>query len=711
MFEAGHRTLVIRLIALIGRDLDPFLPAGMTIVSTRRSDDALARRVDRLIRELERHARLYYLEDAPEISDAEYDELFRELAAIETAHPELARPDSPTRRVGPPPAEGFAPVAHRVPMLSLENAMSLEDLEAFDERARRMLASPDPIEYLGEPKLDGAAIELVYEHGRLAVGSTRGDGRTGEDVTANLRPVAAIPLVLREAARPWSVRLSVRGEVVLPLVAFERLNRERLARGEEPFANPRNAAAGSLRQLHDVDLERLRSLAFFAYAVGEGLPRDVATQADVQACLEDWGFPVTPEREVCADVRAAAAYHAALLGRRERLPIEIDGTVFKVNRLDLQAELGELPRAPRWAIAFKFPPQQRNTIVEAIEVQVGRTGALTPVAKLAPVRVGGVTVTSASLHNEDEVARKDVRVGDTIVVQRAGDVIPQVVKVVRTRRPRGAQPWRAPERCPVCGSAAVRLEGEAVRRCPNLDCPAQLKNNLLHLAGRGALDVDGLGEKLVDQLVDQGLVRRVSDVFRLDADLLAKLERMGAKSAANLVASLERARETTLARLLFALGIRHVGETVAEALAAHFGELDALVAASREEIEAAPGIGPTIAESVYRFFADERNRAELARLRELGVRWPVASARPRRADGPLAGRTLVLTGTLPHLEREEAKRRIQAAGGRVAASVSKKTDFVVAGEAPGSKLQRAQELGIAVIDEAELLRRLGEAGD
>jgi DNA ligase (NAD+) len=571
-------------------------------------------------------------------------------------------------------------------MLSLENAMSVEDLQAFDERVRRMLASSDPIEYLGEPKLDGAAIELVYERGRLAVGSTRGDGRTGEDVTANLRPVPAIPLVLREAPRPWPARLSVRGEVVLPLAAFERLNRQRLTRGQEPFANPRNAAAGSLRQLHDVDVERLRSLTFFAYAVGEGLPRGVATQAEVQELLEAWGLPVTPKRELCADLRAAADYH----------------------RLDLQAELGELPRAPRWAIAFKFPPQQRNTVVEAIEVQVGRTGALTPVAKLAPVRVGGVTVTSASLHNEDEVARKDVRVGDTVVVQRAGDVIPQVVKVVRAKRRARAQPWRAPEHCPVCGSEAVRLEGEAVRRCPNLDCPAQLKNNLLHLAGRGALDVDGLGEKLVDQLVDQGLVRRLSDVFRLDADTLEKLERMGPKSAANLVAALARARETTLARLLFALGIRHVGETVAEALAAHFGDLDALVAASREEIETAPGIGPTIAESVFRFFADERNRAEVARLQELGVRWPRAVARARRADGPLAGKTLVVTGTL-QLGREEAKRRIQAAGGRVAASVSKKTDFVVAGEAPGSKLRRAEELGIAVIDEAELLRLLGEA--
>ncbi len=676
---------------------------------TRRPDAALTRRVDWLIRELDRHARLYYREDAPEISDAEYDELFRELSGIERAHPELARTDSPTLRVGPPPAEGFAPVQHRVPMLSLENAMSAEDLAAFDERVRRMLATPDPVEYLGEPKLDGAAIELVYEHGRLSVGSTRGDGRTGEDVTANLRPVPAIPLVLREQQHPPPARLSVRGEGEHPLAAFERLNRERLARGLEPFANPRNAAAGSLRQLHDVDVGRLRSLAFFAYAVGEGLPRDVATQAGVLALLESWGLPVTPERALCADVGAAADYHEALRERRETLPIEIDGSVFKLNRLDLQVELGSLPRAPRWAIAFKFPPQQRNSRVEAIEVQVGRTGALTPVAKLAPVQVGGVTVTSASLHNEDEIARKDVRVGDTVVVQRAGDVIPQIVKVVLEKRPPGAQPWRMPEHCPVCASEAVRLEAEAVRRCPNLDCPAQLKNNLLHLAGRGALDVDGLGEKLVDQLVDQGLVRRISDVFRLEEDALAKLERMGPRSAANLVAALERARTTTLPRLLVALGIRHVGETVAVALATHFGDLDELLAASREELEATPGIGPTIAESVFRFFADPRNRAELERLRELGVRWPRAAARRRRGDGPLVGRSFVITGTLPQLTREEAKQKIEAAGGRVVASVSKQTDYVLAGEAPGTKLRKAQELGIAVIDEAELLRLVGDA--
>jgi DNA ligase (NAD+) len=667
----------------------------------------LSRRVEFLVKELNRHSRLYYLEDAPEISDAEYDELFRELLVIERDHPELRRPDSPTQRVGAPPAEGFATVRHRVPMLSLDNAMGGDEMRAFDARIRRMLASDETVDYLGEPKLDGAAIELIYERGRLQVGATRGDGRQGEDVTANLRTVVSIPLTLQPDASPLPERASVRGEVVLPIPAFERLNRERLERGEEAFANPRNAAAGSLRQLHDIDTARLRSLHFYAYGLEEGVPESVATQEEILKVLTGWGLPVSPEVQHCPDLDAALAYHEQVLAMRERLPIEIDGTVFKVNRLDLQEKLGNLPRAPRWAIAFKFPPQQKNTTVEAIEVQVGRTGALTPVAKLRPVRVGGVTVSNASLHNEDEVARKDVRVGDTVVVQRAGDVIPQVVKVVPRKRPPGATAFRMPAVCPVCGAKAVRLEGEAVRRCPNLDCPAQIKNNLRHMASRGALDIDGLGEKLVDQLVDLGRVSRLSDVFTLEEETLSGLDRMGKKSAANLVAALARARETTFARFLVALGIRHVGETVAELLTDHFGDLPPLLAATREEIEAVAGIGPIIAESVSGFFADRRNRAEVERLVQLGVRWPV---RPRRrpAAGPLSGKSFVLTGTLAGLTREQAKRRIQAAGGRVVASVSKNTDFVVAGESPGSKLRKAEELDIAVIDEAELVRLLGD---
>jgi len=659
---------------------------------------AAKRRIDHLTGELNRHSRLYYVYDRPEISDAEYDRLSRELEALEAEWPELGRPDSPTRRVGPPPAEGFAPAPHRVPMLSLENAMDETEMRAFDERVRRILGSDAPVAYAGEPKLDGAGVELVYESGQLAAGATRGDGRVGEDVTANLRLALTIPVVLADKGPKPPRRVSVRGEVILPIAAFERLNVERAARGQEAFANPRNAAAGSLRQLHDVDQGRLRSLEFRAYAIGEGVPAGVRTQMQILATLRGWGFVVSPESELCADVDKAIAYHARMLKRRDDLPIESDGTVFKVDRLDLQAELGELPRSPRWAIAYKFPAQQETTIVEDIDVQVGRTGALTPVAKLRPVRVGGVTVSSASLHNQDELDRKDVRVGDTVLVQRAGDVIPQIVLVVKEKRPHGTRRFHLPSKCPVCDVPVVRLDGEAVTRCTNLDCPAQLKNNVLHMASRGALDVDGLGEKLVDQLVDRGLVKRVSDVFTFDVDTLTGLDRMGEKSAANLVAALERARETTLPRFLLALGIGHVGETVADLLARHFRDLDPLMHASIAEIDAVPGIGGTIAESVERFFADPRNSAEVKRLRHLGVRWPKGLPAPPR-EGPLVGKTFVLTGTLRSMSRDEAKARIESAGGRVAGSVSKKTDYVVAGEEPGSKLAKGRELGITVLDE------------
>ena len=668
--------------------------------------ESVARRIDWLVSELRRHDVLYYVEDRPEISDAEYDRLLRELRELEAAHPDLVRPDSPTQRVGAPiRGTGFPPFPHRVPMLSIENAMDEAEFRAFDERVRRLLQTDEPIAYAGELKLDGAALELIYEDGRLVAGGTRGDGRVGEDVTANVRQVLTIPSRLADGAPAG--RVSVRGEVVLPRRAFERLNRMRLERGLEPFVNPRNAAAGSLRQKDDVDVERLRSLEFRAYAIAEGRPRGVDTQMKVLEQLRAWGFRTTQESELCRGVEAALAYHARMQARRDQLPIDVDGTVFKVNRLQLQEELGELPRAPRWAIAFKFPPQQETTVVEAIEVQVGRTGALTPVAKLRPVFVGGVTVSNASLHNADEVERKDVRVGDTVVVQRAGDVIPQIVAVIPSKRPPGARPWRMPEHCPECGSKVVRLEGEAVTRCPDLDCPAQLRNNLLHLASRSALDIDGLGVKLVDQLLSSGRVKRLSDLYTLKTEDLLALERMGERSAANLLASIERSKHTTFARFLIALGIRHVGEGVAELLADHFaGDLDALMAASQDEIDAIEGIGPTIAESVARFFADPRNREEIERLRKLGVTWPRGERRRRAEGGPLAGKSVVLTGALSSMTREEAKERIEAAGGRVTSSVSKKTDFVVAGEDPGSKLRKAQELGVEVLDEAGLLARL-----
>jgi len=661
-----------------------------------------------LIDALNRHARLYYVEDRPEVSDAEYDRLYRELQALEEAHPDWVRPDSPTGRIGPPPAAGFAPAPHRVPMLSLDNAMTEAEMRAFDERVKRLLGSDGPVAYMGEPKLDGAGVELVYEAGRLTVGATRGDGRVGEDVTANLRQVWTIPMELAAAGPRAPARVSVRGEVILPLAAFERLNAARLARGDEPFANPRNAAAGSLRQIHDVDRRRLGALELRAYALGEGVPHGVRSQGEVLDALRAWGFHVSAETRRCDDLDAAIAYHAELLRLRPELPYETDGAVFKVDRLDLQAELGTLPRSPRWAIAFKFPPQQEHTVVEAIEVQVGRTGALTPVAKLRPVRVGGVTVTSASLHNQDELDRKDVRVGDTVVIQRAGDVIPQIVMVVKAKRPRGTHAFKLPAHCPVCGTQAVRTPGEAVTRCPSLDCPAKLENRVLHLAGRRALDVDGLGEELVHQLVSKGLVTRPSDVFALTEAQLAELERMGRKSAANLVASLERAKQTTLTRFLLSLGIPHVGEGVADLLASHYGDLAPLMAASAEEIDAVPGIGETIAQSVAGFFADPRHQDEVARFEALGLRWD-KRAPARRADGPLAGKTFVLTGTLPHLTRDEAKARIEAAGGRVTGSVSKKTSYVVAGAEPGSKLDKAQALGVPVLDEAGLDELLAEA--
>jgi DNA ligase (NAD+) len=666
----------------------------------------LKQRIGRLVAELNRHARLYYREDEPEISDADYDRLFRELHELEAAHPELVQPDSPTRRVGAPPAEGFAEVRHRVPMLSLDNAMNVDELRAFDERVRRILESDGPLEFVVEPKLDGAGVELVYEDGVLRVAATRGDGRVGEDVTANLRLCQSIPLRL-EGRAPG--RVSVRGEAVLPIARFERLNAAREKRGLEPFANPRNAAAGSLRQLHDIDRERLRALEFRAYALGEGVPAKVVTQAQVLETLAAWGFAAGEHHALVRGVEPAIAHHEALLARRDRFDVEIDGSVVKVNRLDLEAQLGSVSRSPRWAIAFKFPPAQESTRVLAIEAQVGRTGALTPVAKLAPVHVGGVTVSSASLHNQDEIDRKDVRIGDTVVVQRAGDVIPQIVRVEKARRPKRTRRYRLPAKCPVCGAKTLRLEDEAVTRCPNLDCPAQLKNNLRHLAGRGALDIEGLGEKLIDQLVETGEVERVSDLFGLTAETLAGLERMGEKSAANLMANLEKAKRTSLARFLIALGIRHVGETVAEALASAFGDLDPLLAASQDELEAVEGVGPTIAESMVRFFADPRNKAEVERLRALGLHWPVRAPAPRRADGPLAGKSFVLTGTLEGLTRSQAKQRIQALGGKVSSAVSKQTDYVVAGADPGSKLDKARKLGVTILDGAGLEALLAQA--
>ena len=670
--------------------------------------EIVRRRIEELSGELRRHDALYYQRDAPEISDREYDLLRRELVGLEAEFPELLLPDSPTQRVGAEPSEAFTTAPHRSPMLSLDNAMNADEMRSFDARVRKLLGTNDEIEYVAEPKLDGSGIELIYEAGRFVQGLTRGDGQTGEDVTVNLRHVGSIPERLA-AERPPKIA-SVRGEIVLPLAGFERLNEKRRQAGLRPFENPRNAAAGSLRQIHDIDLERLASLEFRAYALAEGRPDAITRQHEVLRQLRDWGFVVSPETGRVCGADEAIAFKERLLAERGALPVEIDGTVFKVDLLAAQTRLGTVARAPRWAIAFKFPPEQAETVLQDIEFQVGRTGALTPVARLRPARVGGVTVSNASLHNQDELERKDIRIGDRIVIQRAGDVIPQVVRVRIDRRREALEEGfglvraKFPERCPICDAATVRLAGESVTRCANLDCPAQLKNNLRHLASRGALDVDGLGEKLVDQLVEAGLVRRLSDLFALRIEDLQNLPRMGDKSAANLIAALGRARNTTLTRFLIALGIRHVGETVAELLAGHFESIERLLAAPPEEIGALDGIGGTIAKSVGSFLADPHNREEIARFTALGLQIESPPARQSSASGDgghgeaLAGLTFVLTGSLSR-PREEFERRIKDAGGKTSGSVSRKSSYVLAGEDSGSKLKKAMELGVEILDE------------
>jgi DNA ligase (NAD+) len=665
------------------------------------------RRAAALRRALEEHNYRYYVLDAPTVSDAEYDGLFRELQALEARYPALVTPDSPTQRVGGAPASAFESVTHRVPMLSLNNAFTDEEAEAFDRRAREALGV-DLVEYAVEPKFDGLAISLLYEAGRFGVGATRGDGTSGEDVTANLRTVGAIPLRLPDGAPPL---LEVRGEVLMLRRDFEALNVAQAARGEKTFANPRNAAAGSLRQL-DPQVTAGRRLAFFAYGVGSvdwGGGEPPATHAALMDRLAALHLPVARERAVVEGLAGLLAFYRRIGERRGTLPYDIDGVVYKVNAFAQQERLGFVSRAPRFALAHKFPAEEMATEVLAIDVQVGRTGALTPVARLKPVFVGGVTVTNATLHNEDEVRRKDVHVGDTVIVRRAGDVIPEVVRVVPGTRRAGARAFVMPTRCPECGSDVVRLPDEAIARCTGgLVCPAQRKQSLLHFASRRALDIEGLGEKLVDQLVDAGIVATPADVYRLDAARLAGLERMADKSAANVMAAIEKSKSTTLARFVYALGIRHVGEATAKDLARHFGSLEALMDADEAALVEAPDVGPVLAQSIARFFAERHNREVIAALREAGVHWQ-DQAPQRAAAGRLAGVSFVLTGALPTLAREEAKALIEAAGGKVAGSVSAKTGYVVAGADPGSKLAKAQELGIPILDE-DGLRRLLEPG-
>jgi DNA ligase (NAD+) len=689
---------------------------------------ALRALAEALRREIERHNHLYYVEDAPEITDAAFDRLFAELVQLESEHPELAGPDSPTQRVGAAPLADFPEVRHRTPMLSLANAFDEAAVRAFDKRVCEALAVPS-VEYSVEPKFDGLAVSLSYRDGVLVRGATRGDGERGEEVTPNLRTVRSIPLRLPRAGDTRD--LEVRGEVLITKREFAALNERQRAAGEKEFVNPRNAAAGGLRQL-DSRVSAQRPLRFFAYGVGllpAGAP---GSHSKLLQRLAELGFPVAKERDVASGVEGLLRYYERIGAQRDRLPYAIDGVVYKVDRLDWQEQLGYVSRAPRYALAHKYPAEEQETEVLAIEVQVGRTGALTPVARLKPVFVGGVTVTNATLHNEDELRRKDVRVGDTVVVRRAGDVIPEVVSVRLGARPAQAREFRMPLRCPVCGSPVVRLPGESVTRCTGgLYCSAQRKEALLHFKGRRAMDIEGLGDKLAEQLVEQDLVENPADLYSLDAARLAALERMGEKSAAHVIASIERSRDATLARFVFALGIPGVGEEVAKILARHFGTLGALLAADWEALAAAKeavrkenakrkrrgedaqsvpleGIGPEIMDSIRQFLHEPHNRKVIQRLVDArnGVR---IRPEPRGVAAGAPAKTFVLTGTLAGMTRDEAKSLIESRGHKVAGSVSKHTDYVVSGADAGSKLERARALGVEVLDEDGLKRLLGKS--
>ncbi|HUY83693.1 MAG TPA: NAD-dependent DNA ligase LigA [Steroidobacteraceae bacterium] len=660
------------------------------------------RRVRELRRLLERYNQRYYALDDPEVPDAEYDLRLRELQDLEKRHPVLITPDSPTQRVGAAPVAAFAEVRHRLPMLSLDNAFSEEEVRDFDRRVRERLGEDAAVAYSVEPKLDGLAVNATYIDGVYASAATRGDGETGEDVTANLRTIRSLPLRLRGATPPRV--LEVRGEVYMPLAGFHRMNTQAAARSEKTFVNPRNAAAGALRQL-DPGVTASRPLDWFAYGVGyvEGgnLP---VRQGALLAALRRMGFRISTEERVVESIEGCLRYFREIGAARGDLPYQIDGVVYKVDDFALQGKLGFVARAPRWAIAHKFPAEEAMTTVRGIEFQVGRTGALTPVARLEPVHVGGVTVSNATLHNIDELHRKDVRVGDTVVVRRAGDVIPEVAAVLAERRPNGTHAVGLPARCPVCGSPVEREPGQAVARCTGgRRCPAQRSEEIKHFASRRALDIEGLGDKLVEQLVASGLANSPADLFDLDEKRLAGLDRMGAKSAGKLLAAIESAKRTTLPRFLNALGIRDVGESTAAALATHFGDLGSLREADEARIQEVPDVGPVVAANVVAYFRDRDNAAIVDRLLANGIHWPKQAAARR---GPFAGKTLVLTGTLDGYTREGAAEEIAARGGKVSASVSKKTDYLVVGREPGSKLEKARSLGVAVLDEAAFAKLL-----
>ncbi|WP_455211986.1 NAD-dependent DNA ligase LigA [Kaarinaea lacus] len=676
---------------------------------TKKSDpQTVLNRINELREQINHHNYLYYVLDSPEIPDAEFDKLFRELQSLEQQHPDLIIPDSPTQRVGAHPLKEFGEVQHQIPMLSLGNAMDEEEVRNFGRRVTELLkeSDVDRIEYTAEPKLDGLAISVVYENGHLMRAATRGDGFTGEDVTQNVRTIKSVPLKL--VGKDYPEILEVRGEVYMPKAGFLALNEKQEAAGEKIFANPRNAAAGSLRQL-DSSITATRPLAMYCYGVGrvEGiqLPNH---HSEILKCLRQWGLRVCPEIKLVTGIKGCLKYFEDISQRRERLEYEIDGVVYKVDRIDQQQTLGFVSRAPRWAIAHKFPAQEAMTQVLGIEVSVGRTGALTPVAKLKPVDVGGVTVSNATLHNEDEIERLDVRVGDTVVIYRAGDVIPKVDRVIPSLRPKHTRNFHMPKQCPVCGSEVERREGEAITRCTGgLFCAAQRKNSIKHFNSRRAMDVDGMGDKLVDQLVDKGLIHDAADMYSLSKGQLAGLERMADKSAQNILDALEKSKSTTLARFIYALGIRDVGEATAQALAKHFSDLEALMKADEGTLQQIPDVGPVVADSIVNFFHQKHNRDVIHKLINAGVHWP--TVKPAKTEElPLQGKTFVITGTLS-MKRDELKDRLQSLGAKVTGSVSKSTDYVVVGEDPGSKFDKAQKLGIAIVDEPAILKLLEEA--
>lgn len=667
------------------------------------ANDRDLQRIMQLRAQLSEANAAYYQKDAPTLSDPEYDVLLRELQALENRYPQWHSADSPSQRVGAAPLNHFAEIHYRVPMTSLDNVFDDAGFADWLVRVYKGLGH-EQVSMSAEPKFDGLSVNIRYENGRLLQAGTRGDGSTGEDVTSNVRSIRNVPLQLK--GKNWPNILEVRGEVVIPVAAFERLNDERLRNHENPFANPRNAAAGSLRQL-DSQVTAQRPLAFFPWGWGEVNAPLAETHLEVLQQLAGWGFEVTSYLSKIDHLDDCREYYLKMQNLREQMPFEIDGLVFKVNDLHERERLGFTARAPRWAIAYKFPAHEEKTVVEDILASVGRTGVITPVAQLRPVQVGGVTVSRASLHNQDEVDRKDIRVGDTVLVRRAGDVIPEVVMVILEARPEHTQPWQIPDHCPICGSEVLRLSNEAAHRCMGgIYCPAQRVGAISHFASRKAMDIRGLGEKLITQLVDRELVKTVADIYSLNEDVLCGLERMARKSAQNLLAEIAASRQTQLWRFLYALGIRQVGETTAKSLAEHFGDLDPLMAADEAQLQNIPDVGPIVAESVQHFFAQSHNREVITALRTAGLHWEKVAP---KSSGHLAGRIFVLTGTLPQMSREEAKAAIEATGAKVSSSVSAKTDYVVLGADAGSKAEKAAKLGITVVDEAQLLELLKES--